>query len=220
MDRPAQAAHLLGVAIGVKVLCVGRNYVKHAKELGHATPAAPVWFWKPDSAIIGDGDEIVLPAGIGAVHHEVELAIRVARRLRRASPIDAKRAIDAITVANDVTARDVQEKAKKLGITWDQAKGFDTFLPLGAWTPHDGRDLQALELRLTVNGTLRQHGFTRDMSWPVADLLARASEWTTLEPGDVLLTGTPDGVGPIVAGDRVSCELVGVARLENAVVDR
>jgi len=202
----------------VKVLCVGRNYAKHAREMGQATPAAPLWFWKPDSAIIHDGEPIVAPDGIGPIHHEVELALRINRRLRRASAADALRALDAITVANDVTARELQDAAKKAGTPWAQAKGYDSFLPLGPWQPVAGRDLQSLQLRLTVAGQLRQDGNTRDMSWGVADLLRHASSWTTLEPGDVLLTGTPDGVGPMAPGQTVVAEVVGVARVSNPVV--
>ncbi len=202
----------------MKILCVGRNYAKHAKEMGVPTPASPIWFWKPESAIIGDGDAIVIPPGIGPVHHEVELAVRIGRRLRRASENEALAAIDGITVANDVTARDLQEAAKKEGTPWAQAKGYDTFLPLGAWAPVGGRDLQDLRLRLNVDGELRQNGHTADMTRSVADLLAHASSWTTLEPGDILLAGTPDGVGPIAAGQIVEAEISGVARLRNPVV--
>lgn len=202
----------------MKILAVGRNYAKHAREMGAAPPAAPIWFWKPESALLGDGDTIVLPAGIGAVHHEVELAVRLGHRLRRSSAAEARRAVEGVTVANDLTARELQEAAKKAGLPWAQAKGYDGFLPLGAWTPADGLDLQAHRLRLWVGDELRQDGRTADMSLGVADLLAHASGWTTLEPGDILLTGTPDGVGPLVAGRDVRCELDGLAQLRNPVV--
>lgn len=202
----------------MKVLCVGQNYAKHVRELGGATPEAPVWFWKPDSAIIGDGQAIELPPGVGAVHHEVELAVRIGRQARRIAPKDAVRHLDGLTVANDVTARDQQAAAKKAGLPWAQAKGYDTFLPLGAWQPLAGHDLQSLRLRLAVNGEPRQDGSTADMRWPVADLLSLASQWTTLNPGDVVLTGTPEGVGPLAAGDVVEAEVVGVSRLRNSVV--
>ena len=206
----------------MKVLCVGRNYARHARELGNAVPQSPIWFWKPDSAIVGDGDAIELPAGIGPVHHEVELAVRVGRRLRRAAAPECLAAVDAVTVANDLTARDLQEQAKRAGLPWAQAKGYDTFLPLGAWAAWDGRDrdLQGLRLRLTVDGQVRQQGSTADMVFPVARLLEHAASWTTLEPGDVLLTGTPEGVGPLQAGQVVACELEGIARLRNPVVPR
>lgn len=201
----------------MKVLCVGRNYARHVQELGGAAAAQPVWFWKPDTAVVGDGDPVVVPPGIGAVHHEVELAVRVGRTLRRATASEALRHLDGVTVAVDVTARDLQAEAKRTGAPWDQAKGYDTFLPLGPWHAVD-RDLQDVRLRLSVNGTLRQDGSTRDMAWPVGELLARASDWTTLAPGDVLLTGTPDGVGPLSPGDTMEAEAVGVARLRNPVV--
>ena len=201
----------------MKVLCVGRNYAKHVRELGGQGNEQPVWFWKPDSAIVADGDPVVVPTGIGSVHHEVELAVRVAKTLRRAKAAEALRHLDGMTVAVDVTARDLQAEAKKAGGPWDQAKGYDTFLPLGAWHAVD-RDLQDLRLRLGVNGSQRQDGTTKEMTWPVAELLARASQWTTLVPGDVLLTGTPDGVGPIAPGDRMEAEVVGVARVRNPVV--
>lgn len=204
----------------MKVLCVGRNYAKHAREMGAATPESPIWFWKPDSAILADGATIHLPAGIGPVHHEVELAVRLGRRLRRATAKDALAAVDAITVANDLTARALQDHAKKNGLPWAHAKGYDGFLPLGAWQPWHvgGRDLQDLRLRLWIGDELRQDGHTASMSWGVADLLAHASSWTTLEPGDVLLTGTPEGVGPLLGSKDVRCELVGVATLRNPVV--
>lgn len=204
----------------MKVLCVGRNYARHVKEMG-GTSAEPVWFWKPDTAVVQDGDAVVIPPGIGAVHHEVELAVRVGKSLRRASPSETLRHVDGVTVAVDVTARDLQDAAKKVGGPWDQAKGYDTFLPLGPWHPlHAGLDLQDLRLRLSINGHVRQDGHTRDMTWPVAELLARASQWTTLAPGDVLLTGTPEGVGPIAAGDKMEAEVVGVARVRNPVAGR
>lgn len=202
----------------MKVLCVGRNYERHAQEL-QAPPGEPVWFLKPETAIVGDGQAIVVPDGIGAVHHEVELALRVSREARRITPEAALRHIDACTVANDVTARDMQAAAKRVGNPWDQAKGYDTFLPLGDWKPLPA-DLQALTLRLSVNGTPRQHATTAEMTWNCAQLLARASQWTTLRPGDILLTGTPEGVGPIVPGDEVVAQIEGVVRLRNPVEAR
>jgi 2-keto-4-pentenoate hydratase/2-oxohepta-3-ene-1,7-dioic acid hydratase in catechol pathway len=205
----------------MKVLCVGRNYARHARELGQAVPESPIWFWKPDSAIIGEGEPIVLPAGIGDVHHEVELAVRIGRDARRIDGAEALEHVDAFTVANDVTARDLQQQAKAKGEPWARAKGFDTFLPLGAWQPfrvRDGVDLQALDLHLAVDGQVRQAGSTSDMVWSVAALLAKASTWTTMRAGDILLTGTPEGVGPMRPGQKVVCELVGHVRLQNPVV--
>lgn len=207
----------------MKVLCVGRNYAKHARELGNAVPApasSPIWFWKPDSAIIADGDTIEVPRELGPVHHEVELALRIGKRMRHASAKDALAHIDAITVANDLTARELQQAAQKAGLPWAQAKGYDTFCPMASWVPWNEANvvhLQDLRLRLWVGDELRQDGWTGDMVHRVPALLAHASTWTTLKPGDIVLTGTPDGVGPIIAGKTVRCEIPGIARLENPV---
>ncbi|HUR63407.1 MAG TPA: fumarylacetoacetate hydrolase family protein [Candidatus Thermoplasmatota archaeon] len=201
----------------MKVLCVGRNYARHAREMGVPPAEAPLWFWKPDSSIVGDGEAVVLPPGVGEVHHEVELAVRVGTEGRRIDAEAALRHLDGMTVAVDVTARDLQAAAKKAGQPWSQSKGYDTFCPLGAWHPID-RDLQSLQLRLALDGKVRQQGSTAEMTWTVADLLARASQWTTLRPGDVLLTGTPEGVGPLLPGQQMLAEVVGVARLRNPIV--
>lgn len=200
----------------VSVYCVGKNYAAHARELGGTGKEEPIWFLKPEAAVVGDGDAILVPPGVGAVHHEVELAVRVGKVARRIAPAEALRHLDAMTVAVDVTARDLQNAAKKAGNPWAVSKGFDTFLPLGAWRAID-RDLQQIALRLSVNGQLRQSASTAAMTWPVARLVAAASQWTTLRPGDILLTGTPEGVGPIVPGDVVEAEATGVARLRNPV---
>lgn len=183
----------------MKILCVGKNYAKHAAELQSDVPDAPIWFWKPDTALLPDGGTIRVPTDVGAVHHEVELAVRIGE----------DGAPDAFTVALDVTARDLQNEAKQHGWPWDQAKGYDSFLPLGDWVPVDGVDLQALRLRAAVDGDVRQDGSTADMVWSVAELLERAAGWTTLAPGDILLTGTPEGVGPIEPGQAVTAEVVG-----------
>ncbi len=204
----------------VKVLCVGKNYARHAREMGGPPPTSPVWFWKPDSSVVGEGEPVELPAGVGAVHHEVEMAVRLGARARRVDSNAAGALIDAVTIAVDVTARELQAEAKRLGQPWAQAKGFDTFLPLGAWQDVAGLDLQDQRLRLAVNGQLRQEGWTGDMTWSVASLVGAASQWTTLEPGDILLTGTPEGVGPIVDGDRMEAELVGLVRVSNPVATR
>lgn len=178
----------------MKILCVGKNYAKHAAEMGGATPESPIWFWKPNTSIIGDGETILLPKGIGEVHHEVEWAIR----------IGADGQPDDMTVAIDVTARDLQAAAKKAGRPWAQAKGYHTFCPLGKWVPFSPGP-HALELAL--DGDVRQSGSTGDMTWDVDALLAHAASWTTLEPGDILLTGTPEGVGPLLDGQTVVARL-------------
>ncbi len=178
----------------MKILCVGKNYAAHATELGDPSPTSPIWFWKPPSSILGPGGTIRIPPG--EVHHEVEWALRIGSR---GVP-------EAMTIAIDVTARGEQAVAKKAGQPWARAKGYDTFLPLGPWVkyaqgPH--------RLTLRVNGELRQDGSTGDMTWDLAALLADASRWTSLEAGDILLTGTPAGVGPIKDGDFIEASLVG-----------
>jgi 2-keto-4-pentenoate hydratase/2-oxohepta-3-ene-1,7-dioic acid hydratase in catechol pathway len=203
----------------MKILCVGKNYGAHVKEMGGAPSEAPVWFWKPESAIVRDGEPVVLPPGVGAVHHEVELAVRIGKAARRLDPARARRHVDAFTVAVDVTARDLQTAAKKAGNPWAQSKGYDTFLPLGEWWAAEAdTDLQGIDLRLSVNGQQRQKGSTRDMLMDVPRLLALATTWTTLRKGDLLLTGTPEGVGPIVPGQTMVAEAVGYARISNPVL--
>jgi 2-keto-4-pentenoate hydratase/2-oxohepta-3-ene-1,7-dioic acid hydratase in catechol pathway len=226
-DGPIRAAPL-GTAM--KVLCVGSNYAHHVAELGGRPAAAPVWFWKPDTAIVGDGDAVRIPTDVGAIHHEVELAVRIAEE---GGPAVGRPAVPgAFTVAVDVTARDLQNADKKAGRPWQQAKGYDTFLPLGAWQPiaraDDGRadagrarvDLQDLRLRLSLDGEVKQDGSTAAMTWPVAELLQLAAQWTTLRPGDVMLTGTPAGVGPIAPGQEMVAEVVGHVAVTNRVVAR
>lgn len=195
----------------MKVLCVGQNYAKHVAEVP-GTPSAerPTWFWKPDTAIVREGQPIRLPTDIGAIHHEVELAVRIGHD---GLP-------DAFTVAIDITAREMQNEDKKAGRPWQQAKGYDTFLPLGPWIPAHGVDLQDLRLRLTVNDDVRQDGSTAEMTWPVAALLAAASTWTSLHQDDVLLTGTPHGVSELKVGDHVVAEVVGFVKAEWDVVAR
>ncbi len=172
----------------MKILCVGKNYAEHAAELGDAPAEHPIWFWKPASALLQDGGTIRIPAG--RVDHEVEWALRIGPDGRP----------DAMTVAIDVTARDEQTVAKAQGRPWARAKGYDTFLPLGPWTPYsDGPH----RLRLWVDDDLRQEASTAGMTWGVDALLDDAAQWTTLAPGDILLTGTPPGVGPLAAGTQV-----------------
>jgi 2-keto-4-pentenoate hydratase/2-oxohepta-3-ene-1,7-dioic acid hydratase in catechol pathway len=195
----------------VKVLCVGQNYAKHVAEVP-GTPSAerPTWFWKPDTAIVLEGEPIRLPTDIGSIHHEVELAIRIGD--------DGQP--DAFTVAIDITAREMQSADKKAGRPWQQAKGYDTFLPLGEWNSAAGVNLQDLQLRLSVNGEVRQDGSTSEMTWPIASLLDEAAKWTTLLPGDVLLTGTPHGVSAMAVGDNIVAEVVGQVRREWVVEAR
>lgn len=199
-----------------KIVCVGRNYAAHAKELGNPVPERPVLFLKPPSAVIGPGDAIVLPVASARVEHEGEVGVVIGARLHRADDATARRAIRGLVCVNDVTARDLQRTDEQ----WTRAKGFDTFCPIGprvAELPGDA-SLDALEVICRVNGEERQHGFTRDMVFPITRLLSHISAIMTLEPGDLVATGTPEGVGPLVAGDIVEVEIPGVGILRNPVV--
>jgi 2-keto-4-pentenoate hydratase/2-oxohepta-3-ene-1,7-dioic acid hydratase in catechol pathway len=195
-----------------KIVCLGRNYIAHAAEFSNEVPELPLLFLKPPSAVIGPGETILLPPQSERVEHEAELAIIIGQRGRWISPGDISEHILGYTVANDVTARDLQLSDDQ----WTRGKGFDTFCPLGPWieTELDPADVMVTCL---VNGQLRQMASTRDMVFPVTQLVGFISSVMTLEPGDVILTGTPAGVGPLVDGDEVSVEIEGVGTLINPV---
>lgn len=195
-----------------KILCIGRNYVAHAEEKGAEVPEVPLLFLKPPSAVVGPGEAILLPPQSQEVEHEGELAVVIGKRSRW---LDAQRAGDAVlgyTIANDVTARDLQRRDGQ----WSRAKGFDTFCPVGPWIETDFDPSDAV-ITTTVSGQLRQMGSTRDMVFRVRQLLAYASSVMTLEPGDLLLTGTPAGVGPLKDGDEVVVSIEGLGELRNPV---
>jgi 5-carboxymethyl-2-hydroxymuconate isomerase len=197
-----------------KILCIGRNYVDHIRELGNETPAAPVVFSKPASAVIDDGGEIVIPPYSANCHHEAELALLVGRTGKDIPEEEALAHLAGYGVAIDLTLRDVQDDLKKKGLPWDIAKGFDTACPLSTFTPADRiADPQSLQIRLTVNGQLRQDGSTALMINTAASLVAHLSTIFTLEPGDVVLTGTPAGVSRVTADDLLEAEIPGVGRL-------
>ncbi len=210
---PFTDAHLLAPVFPTKIVCVGRNYAEHAAERGAAVPDEPVIFLKPATAVVGPGASIVIPSEAKEVHHEVELAVVVGRVSRRIAAEDASGYILGYTVANDVSARDLQKKDGQ----WTRAKGFDTFCPLG---PAIETELDPAELRIScsVDGELRQEATTADMVFGVAELFAFVSRVMTLLPGDVILTGTPAGVGPIHPGNRVEVEVEGIGILSNPVV--
>lgn len=206
-----------------KIVCVGRNYAAHARELGNAVPERPLLFLKPPSAVICDGDAIRIPAASRQVEHEGEIGIVIGTRLRQADEVAARAAVRAVVPMNDVTARDLQ----KTDGQWTRAKGFDTFCPVG--TPvaiAPDADLTALEVICRVNGAVRQHGYARDMAFSIPFLLSSISQIMTLEPGDLIATGTPAGVGHfanppryLAAGDVMRVEIEGIGALENPVVD-
>jgi 2-keto-4-pentenoate hydratase/2-oxohepta-3-ene-1,7-dioic acid hydratase in catechol pathway len=195
-----------------KIVCIGRNYADHARELGNDVPAEPLIFLKPPSSVIGDGDEIELPPQSSQVEHEGEIGIVIGKRLRNGDETEAVAAIRGIVALNDVTARDLQRKDGQ----WTRAKGFDTFCPIGA--VFEGQvDLTGLELSTRVNGQLRQHARSSDMVFPIPLLLSYVSRVMTLEPGDVVATGTPAGIGRLVPGDEVEVEITGVSKVRNRV---
>ena len=195
-----------------KIVCVGRNYVDHAKELGNEVPKEPLIFLKPSSSLIADGDSIVLPPQSKQVEYEGEIGVTVGRTLRRVTSDEARRAIAGIVAVNDVTARDLQRSDSQ----WTRAKGFDTFCPAGELVPAPA-DLSGLTVVTRVNGVERQRANASDMVFPIPDVLAFVSHIMTLEPGDLVLTGTPAGVGKLSAGDEVEVEIVGYSRVTNPV---
>ena len=195
-----------------KIVCVGRNYLEHARELGNEVPAEPLIFLKPPSSVIASGEVIVLPPQSSRVEFEGEIGIVVGERLRNASEARAVESIGAIVALNDVTARDLQRTDNQ----WTRAKGFDTFCPVGEGATAQ-QDLGALEVVTRVNGAERQRGRSAEMAFPIPFLLAYISTIMTLEPGDIVATGTPSGVGPLVPGDVVEVEVVGLSTVRNPV---
>ena len=195
-----------------KILCVGRNYAAHAKELGHEVPSEPLLFLKPPSALIGPGESIVLPKESARVEHEAELGVVIGRRCRNVSREEALSFVFGYTCVGDITARDLQKKDGQ----WSRAKGFDTFCPVGPWI-ETSLDPRALRVSARVNGATKQEGSTAQMMFPVAELIAYASRMMTLEPGDLLVTGTPEGVGPLASGDLLEIEIEGVGILRSSV---
>jgi 2-keto-4-pentenoate hydratase/2-oxohepta-3-ene-1,7-dioic acid hydratase in catechol pathway len=201
-----------------KIVCVGQNYREHIREMRSDEPTEPVLFLKPSTALISDGEAILIPEGIGMVHHEVELALIVGKGGRDIAERDALSHISHASVLNDVTARDVQSAARKAGLPWALAKGMDTFAPLGERVPLDRvPDLHSLDLELRVNGEPRQKGNTAQMIFPPERLISYITSFMTLEPGDVIATGTPSGVGPLKPGDMVEATVHGVGTLRNPV---
>ncbi len=199
-----------------KIVCVGRNYIAHAAEHGADVPIEPLLFLKPPSAVIGYGEAIVLPVLSDQVEHEAELALVIGRRCRGVSPDHAWQHVLGVTVANDVTARDLQRSDAQ----WTRGKGFDTFCPLGPWIVSglSEQEVGDLGVRCTVNGEVRQEARTSQMVFSPSVLIAYITAVMTLEPGDLILTGTPAGVSPLKPGDEVTVEIERVGTLTNPVV--
>ena len=201
-----------------KIVCIGRNYAEHIKELGNQTPDKPVIFIKPASSLVSSGGTVVIPGYSEDCHHEIELAVLIGKT---AKDVTAEAALDYVSgyaVALDLTLRDVQGVQKEKGLPWEIAKAFDTSCPLSDFVPASQvDDPQELQLKLTVSGEVRQNGNTRDMIRSIAELIAATSAYFTLEEGDVLLTGTPSGVGRIVSGDRLEASIEQVGMLSVSV---
>jgi 2-keto-4-pentenoate hydratase/2-oxohepta-3-ene-1,7-dioic acid hydratase in catechol pathway len=212
-EVPLDAVRLLAPVLPSKIVAVGRNYADHAEELGNPMPEEPMLFLKPSTSVIGPGDDIPYPGQSTRVDHEAELAVVVGRLARRLSVEEVGKFVLGYTCANDVTARDLQDRDGQ----WTRAKGFDGFCPLGPWVETELNPLD-LAVECRVNGDTRQAGRTSQIAFGPAELIEFVSHVMTLLPGDVVLTGTPAGVGPLQVGDRVEVEVEGIGVLRNGVV--
>lgn len=190
------------------IFCIGRNYAKHAEELNNEVPSEPMVFLKPNSSIIFDGEIISIPSQSNEVHHEVELVVTIGKEGKNIAESDALDYVAGYGIGIDVTARDIQQQAKDKSHPWSVAKGFDTFAPVSNFVAADEVDNpQDLELSISVNDTIRQHGYTKHMIFSVPTLISYLSDIFTLQPGDLIFTGTPEGVSPIKAGDQIEATL-------------
>ena len=209
---PITDVKLLAPSEPSKIICVGRNYIEHARELGNEVPKVPLIFLKPPSSIISNGDAVLLPAQSTQVEHEGELVVVIGKRGRNITGENARKHILGYTIGNDITARDLQRSDDQ----WTRAKGFDTFCSFGPWIDTEFDPADAV-LTCRVNGQMRQMASTRDMVFNVPTLIAYISSVMTLEPGDLLFTGTPAGVGELKNGDEVDVEIEGLGVLKNPV---
>ena len=196
-----------------KIVCVGKNYALHAQELGTDVPSEPIIFLKPISSLLAPGEEIRMPSWVGRVDFEGEIGLVVGERARNVPREGAWDVIDAIVPVNDVTARDLQRRDGQ----WTRAKSFDTFCPVGEPVPLAEVDVQALEVITRVNGGVRQHAHVNTMVFPIPELVRFITAVMTLEPGDLIATGTPDGIGPLSPGDHVEVDIPGVGLVANPV---
>lgn len=198
-----------------KIICVGRNYREHAEELGNPVPRSPLIFMKPTSSVIATGEEIVIPDGYGRVDFEGEIGVVIGRALIRATPAMCEAAVRGIVAVNDVSSRDLQKSEPQ----WVRAKGTDTFCPIGP-ERQGVPNLRNLSVITRLNGEVKQRGHTRDMIFPIDELLAWISAAVTLEPGDIVITGTPGGAGRLAPGDEVEVEVPGWSVVTNRVARR
>jgi 2-keto-4-pentenoate hydratase/2-oxohepta-3-ene-1,7-dioic acid hydratase in catechol pathway len=211
-ETPLADVKLLAPSEPTKILCVGRNYVEHAKELGNEVPKIPLIFMKPPSSVISNGETIILPPQSAQVEHEGELVVVIGKRGRHITTENSKKHILGYTVGNDVTARDLQNSDSQ----WTRAKGFDTFCPFGPWIDTEFDPADSV-VTCRVNGQMRQMASTRDMVFNVGVLISYISSVMTLESGDLIFTGTPSGVGQLKDGDEVSVEIEGLGEIKNKV---
>lgn len=196
-----------------KILCVGRNYAEHAAELGNDVPTEPLIFLKPNSSLVGPDEPVVYPSLSKRVDHEAEIALVIGKRARNVAVEEALEYVFGYTVANDVTARDLQKSDGQ----WTRGKGFDTFCPVGPWVDSTFNPANRAVIA-RVNDEERQHGNTNLMIFSIAQVVAYISQFATLEPGDLILTGTPAGVGPVLPGDTMTIEVEGLGTLSNLVI--
>ncbi len=209
------AVQLLVPCAPSKIVCVGRNYREHAAELGNEVPAEPLIFLKPPSSLIASGDSIVYPTLSQNVHYEGELGVVIGMRARNVAAEDAGKYVFGYTCVNDVTARDLQRKDGQ----WTRGKGFDTFCPVGPWiVPKEEVVFEDLRVHTILDGEVKQKASVQEMIFPVNAIIAYVTQFMTLEPGDLIATGTPSGVGPMQAGSKVSIEIQGIGILQNRVV--
>ncbi len=214
VSLPLEGLELLPPCNPGKIVCVGLNYRDHAREMGSPLPAEPILFLKPPSALIGHGQRIIYPESCKRVDYEAELAVVIRERLKNAGESGVRAGIMGFTCANDVTARDLQLR----DIQWTRAKSFDTFCPVGPYL-ETGLDPANLSIKLTLNGETRQDSSTKEMIFPVDRLISFISAVMTLNPGDLILTGTPSGIGSMQVGDVVSVEVGGIGVLSNQIAD-
>ena len=200
-----------------KIVCVGWNYRPHIVETDAILPKEPIIFIKPPSCIIHDGEPIVIPEGVTNVQHEVELALIVGKRCKNVPEQGALEYLSHVAVFNDITARDMQTSARDIGNPWSLAKGMDTFGPISEYVPIEGIDITSLNLTLDVNGERKQIGHTKDMIFTPEFLISYISRFMTLEPGDIIATGTPEGISEIVSGDVVCASIDGIGSVTNTV---
>ena len=204
----------------MKFICIGKNYMAHAREMGGELPEEPMFFFKTENAVPLEPDLFVYPDFSSDVHHEVELAVLIDIGGRNIPESEASGCYSKVSVGIDFTARDLQRRQKKLGFPWEICKAFEGSAPVGEWLALDslGKGIQELQLSLTVNGEIRQEGNTSDMIFPVDSIIAHVSRFVTLDPGDILLTGTPEGVGAVEVGNELTASLEGELLLQVTVV--